>query len=256
MEGKGSPICSAKTHPSRTTYPWCSRNSSVRCMWGRGSVLRLFLGERSSMPPATGHDKFGDGLACSRRHFAIFQVRRQRIRVASITDGNRGDGVPSDWNSKDLARFFGVKTSHLMDEQAVGSGFHGKQHGRRTSVVLRIAVGGVVLREGQLGDGNCQHGSALCPVGVEFHENAQHFLKAVFVVFCGHEIRPGLLVAAGRRPSGSFENAAQNILRNWFVGESPGAPTFQNQIVDGVFALRWFLHSAYSLRILILLSRV
>src|SRR5882724_12253350 len=32
MEGRGNPICSAKTQPSSTVYPCWRRNSTVRCM--------------------------------------------------------------------------------------------------------------------------------------------------------------------------------------------------------------------------------
>src|SRR5205807_6697698 len=104
-------------------------------MAGRVGGLRLFHCERSSMPPVTGHDKFGDGLACSRSHLAIPKRLRKRRGVARITDSESGDGFPTLGNAKDLAGFIVIETSHLVDGQAARSGFDGEQGGCRAGVV-------------------------------------------------------------------------------------------------------------------------
>src|SRR5712672_832880 len=98
-------------------------------MAGRVGDLQLLLCERSSMAPVTGHDKLGDGLACSRSHLAIPERLRQGRRVARITDSEGGDGFPTLWNAQNLAGFFVIEASHLVDSQAARGGFDGEQGG-------------------------------------------------------------------------------------------------------------------------------
>src|ERR1700682_135054 len=120
-----------------------------RAVHGGGGVsdLRLFCCERSSMPPMTGHNKFSNRLACSGGHLTILQRLRQGSWIARVTDGDGGDRFPSRGNSKNLARFFRIKSSHLVDSQPMCGCFHGEQSRRRAGVVMSVAVGGVVLRE-------------------------------------------------------------------------------------------------------------
>jgi hypothetical protein len=66
-EGTGRPICSANTHASKTTYPWCRRNSSALCMIEPGPGSPLLRCEGSSMPPTASHNKLAQRLPRARR---------------------------------------------------------------------------------------------------------------------------------------------------------------------------------------------
>jgi len=82
------------------------------------------------MPPMTSHDKFGDRLACSGGHLTILQRLRQGGWIARVTDGEGGNRFPSRGKFQDLARFFRIKSGHLVDSQPVCGCFHGEQSRR------------------------------------------------------------------------------------------------------------------------------
>src|SRR6266852_3562861 len=153
---KGAAAPPVRRKPIRATMRIRDGGGIRECGAWLGGVcdLRLFLCERSSMPPVTGHNKFGDGLACPGSHLSILQRLRQGSWIARVTDGDRSDRFPTRGNPKGLARFFRIESRHLMDGQSLCGRFHREQGGRGTGVVLSVAVGGVVFREGQVCHGD------------------------------------------------------------------------------------------------------
>src|SRR5882672_1638592 len=124
MEGRGSPICSAKTQPSRTVYPCWRRNSTVRCMIRRLRGLLLFRKEKSSMPPLARHHKFREGLACSGSNLAILQRWGEGFGIAGVADGQSSKSIPICGNLKCLTRLLRIETGHLMNKDPSRCGFH------------------------------------------------------------------------------------------------------------------------------------
>jgi hypothetical protein len=62
------------------------------------------------------------------------------------------------------------------------------------------------------------------------------------MVFCGDEVSPRLLVAAGRSPTGGFEKACEDGGLDWLVGEGARTPSMADEIVNGEICGRWLMH--------------
>src|SRR5215467_4446384 len=271
-DGTGAPSCSAKTHASKTAFPCLMRNSRVRCIEPgkvlgrtgdrvtengppvenrppganlqaassvpsglRPAAAALRRDERGRLPPLTGHDEFANGLAGAGGQFPVAQRLREGSGVARVTDGESGDGVKTSRDVKDLAGGVRIEAGHLVDEKSARGGFDAQKRHGRPGVVLRVAVGRLVLGEGQLRDRKTQYGGVLGPVDVEFDQRLQGFIE-VFCVAAGRDNEvPGLLVAARGSPASGFEKAAQDFRRHVAVAESTGAPAIGDEFVDREF---------------------
>jgi len=185
----------------------------VRCMAGRVSDLRLFRCERSSMPPMTSHDKFGDRLACSGGHLTILQRLRQGGWIARVTDGEGGNRFPSRGNSKDLARFFRIKSGHLVDSQPVCGCFHGEQSRRRAGVVLSIAVGALFFANERFATASASTGALLAQPTLNSTRTLSIFAKPSLSSFVAMRYAQGcsLLLEGAQR-------AASKMLRRTSCG--------------------------------------
>src|SRR5207302_4066023 len=138
--------------------------------------------------PTPGHHEFTDRLAHPGRQFSLLQLGRQGVRVSRITDGDGRKGLPPCRDSESLPRAVRIEAGHLVNREAASRGFHGQQGRCCSCVVLRVAVGGVILRESQLGHGNCKRGSTPGPTGIKLDRkstrlNSSH-VKISYAVFC------------------------------------------------------------------------
>src|SRR5579863_1405469 len=141
-----------------------------------------------------------------------------------------------------LRGFLRIKSRHLVNKQSVRSGFDAQQRYGGTGIVERIAVGSTIFCEGQFGDGNHENWSMLGPGLVELDECTEHLFVVRAVAFARDKKRPGLLVAAGGRPTRGFEEAAQRFVGDVLVRKSSGAPASANQIVNRMVSGCDFLH--------------
>src|SRR5579885_2440525 len=194
------------------------------------------------MPPAAGHDKVADGFAQARRGLASLQFFRQACRIAWITDGNGCNRLPAFGDSKHLLRGLRIETGHLMNGKAARDCFDGKQRGGGAGIVLGVAIRRLVCRECELADGDGEDGGVFRPSGVELDEHAEDLLEIFRIVAGGDDIRPGLLIVAGRRPAGGFKKAAQDLGGDEGVAKRARAPAVAEQFMNRKFDRRRFLH--------------
>src|SRR5579885_3498979 len=195
------------------------------------------------MAPAAGHHKFADGFAHSRRGLALPQFFREACRIAWITDGNGRNRVPAFGDGKDFPRALRIETSHLMNGKAAGDCFDGKQRGCGAGIVLCVAIWGLVRCECKLADRDGEGRGVFRPSRVELDEHAEYLLEIFRIVAGGGDIRPGLLVVAGRRPASGFKKAAQDLGGDEGLAKRARTPAVAEQFMNRKFDWRRFLHS-------------
>src|SRR5579859_3067200 len=210
--------------------------------WGGFRLLELLECERSSMPPATGHYKFADRLACSRNEFSLPNIFGEAFWIAGIANRNGRYGIPAFRNTECLPCLVMREACHLVDKQAARCGFSGQLSVCGTNVVYGHGIWRAIMAEVAAGNGNRQHRGVLGPIGIEFHQGSDHFLEIFGVIFGGHQIGPRLVVVAGRCPTGGFEKACENRGFYEFIGEGAWAPAIANQFMDRMISYGCFVH--------------
>src|SRR5215470_4349732 len=248
VAGKGSPTCSAKTRVGSTTYPCRNKNSRLPCTLPSDSPVIACPGlpclfyEFCSMPPLTAHDKFADWLAVAGSFLSSLIRLGQRGCIPRVTDCHRGNGLPALWNVVCLFRSFRIEASHLVHDEAPGRRFERKLHASPADIILSVSVGSIVFGERQFRDCNRQYRGMFRPVRIKFHQRTERLLEIFTVVTRRDNVRPRLLVVAGRRPSRRFKQASQHFRRDRLVAECPWAPSILNQVLDWIIYWRWFIH--------------
>src|SRR5919109_3007764 len=194
------------------------------------------------MPPATSHYKFADRLARSRNEFFLSNIFGEAFRVAGIANGNGGHGIPAIGDSESLPGLVVREASDLVNEQASRCSFRGQLSIRGADVVCSHGVWRAVVAEVSPGYGNRKHRCVLGPIGVEFHQDADHFLEILGVIFGAHEIGPRLVVKAGGCPARSFEKACEDRWFHGLVGEGAWAPAIANEFMNRMIGYGCFVH--------------
>src|SRR5262249_6682444 len=112
----------------------------------------------------------------------------------------------------------------------------------RTDVMHRHRIRHAIVAKVTAGDGNRQYKSILSPFSIEFHQDTQHLLEILSIIFRGHEIGPRLVVVAGGGPASRFEKAGKYRKLYEPVRESARAPTIANQFMNRMIGFDRFLH--------------
>jgi len=149
-------------------------------------------------------------------------------------------GIP-----RDVARFSGSKPSHLMERtRPLAVGFHGKQHGRRHSVVCAYGWGRCSSRR-PLETAIASHGAS-CPVG-GIPRKPQHFRKDVFAYFVARDT-PRACSLCWKATFGQLRKCCEKICVRKVCRRKPGLQRSRSDC-GRCIDLRWFF-MCYSLRIL------
>src|SRR6266851_8864749 len=211
-------------------------------MAGLGFCSPLIRNERGSMTPAAAHHKLAERFACPRSQLRLSQLFRKILRVAGVANGYGGNGLPALRNPEELTRFVMMEARHLMNDEAARGRFHSQLCVSSADIVLSDGVLRAIVFEVLARNGNRKYGGVFRPSGIHVHQDTEYFREILFVVLCGNEISPGLIVVAGRGPASRFEEAAQYLGRDRLIRECPRAPTLDDKIMNRMICCRWLLH--------------
>src|SRR5713101_2165483 len=180
--------------------------------------------ERCGLPPFSRHDKFGEWFAVARRALSSAKLVGQRSGVTRIADGDRGHRLPALRDLKNCASLLWENASHLVNTEAAGSRLDSEARTCGADVVKGMAVGLIVVMEGEPGDGNGQDRRLSGPERIPFLQDAGQAGEILGIVLGGNDVSPRLVIETGGRPTSRFEEAAQDLRRDGSFGESARAP--------------------------------
>jgi hypothetical protein len=166
--------------------------------------------------------------------------------MAGIADGDGSDGLGVRGNFECLFGFGGVKSRHLVHDQATGSGFDAEKSGCGASIVESVAIWVAIALELEARNGKNKYLRVFGPAGIELHQDAKHFRKVFWIVLGRDQVNPRLLIAARGSPPRGFEQRGEDLMVDGLVGKGSRTPAITDQFMYGECGRCWIVHENYS----------